>query len=59
MRETVKVTFSLKCFEKNNFVCKRNQSSTQDCKRDTTYDELHNIARLHYKIPISKSTQAA
>ena len=31
--------FSLKCYKKNNFVCKNNQLLIQDCKRDTTYDE--------------------
>lgn len=47
VEETVKVTFSLKCYEENNFVCKNNQSLIQDCKRYTTYDEHHHIPRLH------------
>ena len=36
----VKVTLALKCYEKNNFVCKRNQSFTQDCKCNATYDNF-------------------
>ena len=45
--ETVKVRFSLKWYENNNFVCKRNLLFTQDCKCETAFDELHNIGRLH------------
>ena len=59
VRETIKVTFALKCYEKKIFVCKRSQSFSEECKRNAAYDDLHNIARLHHKVRLSRKTYLA
>lgn len=54
--DTYKVTFGLKCFNKRTYVAKRNKSYTTDCKRLSSYDELHNISRQFYNVSSNVKT---
>lgn len=54
--QTVKVTFGLKCLEKKQYVSKRAKSTSLDCSRSDTYNDLHRAARNHYKVAKCKRT---
>ena len=51
-----KITFGLKCYEKKDYICKRNKHFTSDCSRNATYNELHQKAREYYHILESSET---
>ena len=45
------MTIGIKCLEKDKYKLKLNKSFTTKVERLTTYDQIHEIGRQHYKIP--------
>ena len=52
MSESYKVTFGLKCFEKRTYVAKNISRLLKTVSmRTSSYEDMHNVARLFHKIP--------
>ena len=56
VQETIKVVFGITCLENKAYVAKKNKSFSEDCERNATYHDLHDICRTHVDIPETTST---
>ena len=56
VQETIKVVFGIKCLENKAYVAKKNKSFSEDCERNATYHDLHDICRTHFDVPETTST---
>ena len=56
VQETIKVVFAIKCLENKAYVAKKNKSFSEDCERNATYHDLHDICRTHFDVPETIST---
>ena len=56
VQETTKVVFGIKCLENKAYVAWKNKSFSEDCERNATYHDLHDICRTHFDIPETIST---
>ena len=51
VQETIKVVFEIKCLENKAYDAKKNKSFSEDCERNATYHDLHDICRTHFDVP--------
>ena len=56
VQETIKVVFGIKCLENKAYVAKKNKSFSEDCERNATYHDLHDICRTHFHVLETIST---
>ena len=56
VQEIIKVVFGIKCLENKAYVAKKNKSFSEDCERNATYHDLHDICRTHFDVPETIST---
>ena len=56
VQETIKVVFGITCLENKAYVAKKNKSFSEDCERNATYHDLHDICRTHFDVLETIST---
>ena len=56
VQETIKVVFGIMCLENKAYVVKKNKRFSEDCERNVTYHDLHDIFRTHFDVLEAIST---